>query len=56
VLHPEVRLALLKALMMQGRVHEAGEIGREFLEECPDDPRVSDVNGFLRNLEWLQFR
>jgi hypothetical protein len=56
VLHPEVRIALLKALMMQGRLREAAEVGHEFLAQCPDDPRVTDVMGFLRNLEWVQFR
>lgn len=56
VLHPEVRLSLIKALTAQRRLGEAGEVGRDFLTACPDDPRVADVEAFLRTLEWLESR
>ncbi len=56
VLHPEVRLALIKALEAQHRRPQAAEVAREFLEVCADDPRVVDVQNFLRALEWLESR
>lgn len=56
VLHPEVRLSLIKALTAQRRLSEAGEVGRDFLTACPEDPRVADVEAFLRTLDWLESR
>ncbi|MBL8954395.1 MAG: outer membrane protein assembly factor BamD [Myxococcaceae bacterium] len=56
VLHPEARLALIKALEAQHRRAQAAEVARDFLEVCPDDPRVVDVQNFLRALEWLESR
>ena len=56
VLHPEVRLALMKALVAQKRHSDAAEVGREFLAACPDDPRAPDLEAFLRMLEWLESR
>lgn len=56
VLHPEVRMALIKALVAQGRLSEAGDVGRDFLSECAEDPRVSEVEAFLRTLDWLESR
>jgi len=56
VLHPEVRLALIKALEAQHERPQAAAVAREFLEVCPDDPRVVDVQNFLRALEWLESR
>ncbi len=56
VLHPEVRMALIKALVAQGRLGEAGDVGRDFLSECAEDPRVSEVEAFLRTLDWLESR
>jgi TolA-binding protein len=56
VLHPEVRMALIKALVAQGRLGEAGDVGRDFLFECEGDPRVSEVEAFLRTLDWLESR
>ena len=49
-------MSLIKALVAQGRLAEAGEVGRVFLTECSDDPRVGDVEAFLRTLDWLESR
>lgn len=56
VLHPEVRLALIRALHAQRRLSEAADVAREFLEACPDDPRTADVTALLRTLDWLESR
>lgn len=49
VLHPEVRLALLIALVRARRFAEAEVTAREFEAACPGDPRRAEV-GTLRPL------
>jgi hypothetical protein len=56
VLNPEVRLALIRALYAERRLGEAGRVAREFLAECPTDPRAAEVERFVKTLEWLESR
>ncbi len=51
---PEVRLALMLALVRDHRYGEATSEAAEFERAFPDDPRVDDVRALHRQLEWLE--
>ncbi len=51
VLEPEVRLAMLIALVKARRYSESLEAARNFEAQCAGDPRVGDVQSLRRALE-----